>query len=87
MTESSADGVTSTPAVVDSSPTASPVPAAINNYINNSNTTNNNNNKTEVNPPDDKNKLSKGELAGVIVGSITGVVTVIGVLIACCKGR
>lgn len=78
VTGSYAGGTTSTPAIVDATPVSSPVPGMIQNFIYN-------NNKTEVNPPDNKSKLSKGELAGIIIGTITGVVTIIGVIVACCK--
>ncbi|KAH6721565.1 hypothetical protein DL95DRAFT_505927 [Leptodontidium sp. 2 PMI_412] len=64
------------------SATAAPI---VNNYFYDNSTAN----KTEVTTPQEKKKggggLTKGELAGIIVGSVVGTFTIIGVLIQCCK--
>ncbi|KAH7395517.1 hypothetical protein BKA64DRAFT_673942 [Cadophora sp. MPI-SDFR-AT-0126] len=60
--------------------TAAPI---VNNYFYDNSTAN----KTEVTTPPEKKKgggLTKGELAGIIVGSVVGTFTIIGVLIQCC---
>lgn len=63
------------------SATAAPI---VNNYFYDNSTAN----KTEVTTPQEKKGgggLTKGELAGIIVGSVVGTFTIIGVLIQCCK--
>lgn len=60
--------------------TAAPI---VNNYFYDNSTAN----KTEITtPPEKKGKggLTTGELAGIIVGSVVGTFTIIGVLIQCC---
>ena len=66
--------------IPSSSVTAAPI---TNNYFYDNSTAN----KTEITtPPEKKGKggLTKGELAGIIVGSVVGTFTIIGVLIQCC---
>ncbi|KAH7370115.1 hypothetical protein BKA65DRAFT_471348 [Rhexocercosporidium sp. MPI-PUGE-AT-0058] len=61
--------------------TAAPI---VNNFFYDNSTAN----KTEVRSPLEEKKgsggLTKGELAGIIVGSVVGTFTIIGVLIQCC---
>jgi len=66
--------------IPSSSVTAAPI---TNNYFYDNSTAN----KTEITTlPEKKGKggLTKGELAGIIVGSVVGTFTIIGVLIQCC---